>query len=84
MTVHIVTKTVTLKSDVAVSAPPGESLYKIVRLAMEQVDKARDEIGLDDPTTDIEVGMPTELGPRRWLVKVQISKTVSSRVEVKR
>ena len=81
MTVHIVTETVTLTSDVVVSAPPGERPANVIDRAIEEVVVARESIGLFPPFTAVSVGIPCYMDGRKWEVRVVTKHEVSDIVK---
>ena len=73
MTVHLVTEEITIKSQILVSAPPGERPERVIEKAMEEYQKVRDKVGLVGAPTDLHIIAPVVQEGRRWSATIEAS-----------
>lgn len=69
MSIHTVTKEITVTSEVEVLAPPGTDTEAITKIARKEVDRVCAKVSLYLPA-DIYIGHPVYQEGRIWLVSI--------------
>ncbi len=71
MSIHTVTKEITVTSEVEVLAPPGERTETVTKIACQEVERVCEKVGLKFlDTMDIYIGNPVYQEGRKWLVSI--------------
>ena len=70
MSIHTITKEVTVNSVVDIIGPPGANKETVIRSALKETKRIQEQNGLTEEASDVHIEQPEHQDDYRWLVRI--------------